>query len=311
MKTNTVYQIAYNDCLDHVAGRDIGDDLGSENELAQKFGVSRTTVRAILQTSRTAGLITASAPAKTIARLPVPEDYFPLPAIAPVTPAMPSIESQIMRWLCGGLRPGQAIRLRDLVRRFDAPLKSVLAQLLRFEHLGLLRHSRNGDWIVEPVAPEFANDLADMRDIFELRAARAFITLDRKSAAWEKLDQIESAHRALRADPALSEAEFAALDERLHRLILEATPNSLMASLYTWFAVVFHYPDATPAPRAQIHDAIIEHLAYIAALKSRDVEVVKTALQLHLHSARKTSPANPLFRLPAPASDAAAPLRNA
>jgi DNA-binding GntR family transcriptional regulator len=288
MKSNALYKRAYNNCLERFADHAIGQDIGSENELACALGVSRTTVRAILHALRTAGLITPQAPAKTITRLPVPEDYFPLP---PPAPLIVPVEEGIMGWILrGDYTPGDALRSMDLARGLGHSLKTVEAQLQRFAHFGLLRAGGNGIWILQEISTEFAADLADLRDIFELRAAQKFIALERKSSLWHRLDDLEAEHRRLLAAPAAPAQSFAGLDERLHRLIHEAAPNSLISSFYTLVAMLFHYhyPWSKTAAREHNLRAITQHLDYIAALKARNLDAVKQACQAHLRSARET-----------------------
>ena len=73
-RQNTVFKEAYNRCLGDLDGR---DNLPSEPELGERYGISRTTVRAILSRMRDSGLITWDKRQKIILRQPQDQDYFP------------------------------------------------------------------------------------------------------------------------------------------------------------------------------------------------------------------------------------------
>jgi DNA-binding GntR family transcriptional regulator len=126
--------------------------------------------------------------------------------------------------------------------------------------------------------------------MFELRSAAAFAALPQDSPVWADLDRLEEQHRLLQRDIATRFNEFSELDERFHRLIHRASLNRFIVDFYDVIAMIFHYHyqwnKAQERERNEV--AIGEHLAYIEALKSRDLGKVDTACRKHLKSARQT-----------------------
>ena len=99
MKTNTIFKRAYNRCLAGIAERPLGDDMGPETTLSQALGVSRTTVRAILDMLAECGIVTVDGRRKLIARHPEESEYFPEFQTESVGSA---IERKFMEWTLRG-----------------------------------------------------------------------------------------------------------------------------------------------------------------------------------------------------------------
>ena len=85
-------------------------------------------------------------------------------------------------------------------------------------------------------------------------------------------------------------ADFSALDERLHRLINNTSRNRFVVNFYALISIIFHYHyQWSKIGEKERHGvAIDEHLAYIAALKSRDREVAMALCRAHMRTARAT-----------------------
>ncbi|TIU19405.1 MAG: GntR family transcriptional regulator, partial [Mesorhizobium sp.] len=122
------------------------------------------------------------------------------------------------------------------------------------------------------------------------RSAAAFAALPEASPVWADLDLLEDEHRLLGREIATRFNEFSELDERFHRLIHRASHNRFIVDFYDVIAMIFHYHyqwnKAQERERNEV--AVAEHLAYIAALKSRDLGKIDAACRKHLKSARNT-----------------------
>lgn len=288
MKTNTVYKRAFNRCLDMFGEREVGDDLGSENELACQLGVSRTTVRVILDGLAKGGLIALDARTKSVRRLPQATEYFPDIETESVSA---SVEKKFLTWIAqGDCKPGETIHALELARRFQVSTSAVREHLNQFNHFGLIRRRQNGGWVFLGFTQEFAMELSEIREMFELRAAQKFIGLDAKSKAWAKLDLLERQHLALAQDIERRYRDFSVLDEALHRLINDVAQNRFIENFYTVISMIFHYHYQwnKAEERARNLAAIHEHLAYIGALKSRNLEAVIGSCRAHMRSSRAT-----------------------
>ncbi|MDQ6436563.1 FCD domain-containing protein [Mesorhizobium sp. LHD-90] len=284
-KTSTVFKQAYNRCLALLAARDC---LPSEPELCLALGVSRTTVRTILAHMAESGIIRWDKRSKVRLREPGAGDFFP--AGETDSPAE-IIERSFMRLLLAqGVEPGTHITEVELAREIGVGTGSLREFLIRFSRFGLIEKRPNGRWMFKGFTRDFALELTEIREMFELRSALAFVELGEASPAWVALDAMETEHVGFADAIALRYVDFSELDERFHRLIHNASRNRFIVDFYDVIAMIFHYHYQWNKADGRERNAVAvnEHLAYIDALKSRDRARVTTACQAHLKSARAT-----------------------
>ena len=288
MKTNTVYKRTFNRCLALLADRPLGEWLCSEAELGQELNVSRTTIRAVLSSLADSGIVAKRGTRRCLLRHPALEDYFPDPQTETVAEL---VERRFMEWvLKGDCRPGQAVNASELARQFGASTTAIREYLTYFAHFGLLERHPNSSWVFKGVTPEFAAEIYEIREMFELRSARRFAKLPDHDLSWALLDEIEQEHHILLAEIDQRFSDFSRLDERLHRLIHDASCNRFMREFYDVISIVFHYHYQWNKVDEKERNivAIHEHFAYIQALQSRDVRLIEAKCRTHLRTARAT-----------------------
>jgi DNA-binding GntR family transcriptional regulator len=284
-KQNTVFKDAYNRCLTLI---ETAPRLPSEPDLGAALGISRTTVRAILARMEAAGLIAWNKRSKLVLRAPAPADFFPADETDPLDQV---IERSFMRRvLAGGAQPGMQINELELARDIGVGTTSVREFLIRFSRFGLIEKRRNSHWVLKGFTRAFALELTEVREMFELRSAAAFVRLPGAHPAWTALDAIEAAHHDLRVRIATDFLEFSEIDERFHRLVHRASDNRFIVDFYDAIAMIFHYHYQWNKQEEAARNAMAleEHLAYIAALRSGNAVLVEMACRHHLHSARAT-----------------------
>ncbi|SOC37214.1 GntR family transcriptional regulator [Rhizobium subbaraonis] len=284
-KQNTVFKDAFNRCLGLLEN---SDSLASEPELGNQLGVSRTTVRAILTRLEEIGLIEWSKRRKAVLRKPSAADYFPTEETDSLSEI---IERSFMRRiLAGGAEPGMQINELELAREIGTGTTSVREFLIRFSRFGLIEKRPNSHWVLKGFTPEFALELTEVREMFELRSAAAFAHLPNDHPAWAELDAIAALHREILADVDNRYREFSELDEKFHLLVHQASRNRFIVDFYDIIAIVFHYHYQWNKTNARQRNAraMEEHLAYIEALQSRDPAKIEGACRRHLKSARET-----------------------
>lgn len=284
-KQNTVFKDAYNRCLKLLADT---SSLPSEPELGQMLGVSRTTVRAILGRFEELQLIAWDKRKKSVLRQPRPDDYFPTEE----TDSLAEIieRSFMRRILAGGAEPGMQINELELARDIGTGTTSVREFLIRFSRFGLIEKRPNSHWILKGFTREFALELTEVREMFELRSAARFVSLPHDHPAWDELREIEALHRDILADIDNRYREFSELDEQFHLLVHKASSNRFIVDFYDIIAIVFHYHYQWNKTNARQRNAraLEEHLAYIEALRSHDPARAEQACRRHLQSARET-----------------------
>ena len=239
MKTNVVFKRAYNNSLSLIDRCEVGSEVGSEPQWAEKLGVSRTTVRAVFRALGTAGVVASAGRRKVLARRPTPADRFPEGETRPVSDV---VERRFMQWILDGdCRPGQQINGLDLARQFCVSTSAVRDYLGRFSQFGLLEKRPNGSWVFRGFTRDFAEELFEIRAIFELRSAQRFIALPLDDPAWRTLEGIREEHLELLEDAQTRYSDFSELDERFHRLINDASRNRFIVGFYDVISMIFHY----------------------------------------------------------------------
>lgn len=289
MKTDTVFKRAFNDALDVIATLEVGDHLPSENTLGQRLHVSRTTVRKVLAELTTRGVVAGDGNGgRSVQFAEKAARRFPE---AETVPMSAQVEKRFMEWMLrDNARPGTTINELELARQFGVATTGIREFLNRFQRFGLIEKRPNAGWLFKGFTTDFALELFEIREMFELRSAKAFGTLPRGSALWRQVEQLRAEHLALLAEVDERFHDFSDLDSRFHRLITSAAPNRFIDGFYEIITLIFHYHYQWNKrdERQRNETAIREHLTYIEALLSRNEAIIELACRAHLASAKET-----------------------
>jgi DNA-binding GntR family transcriptional regulator len=288
VKTDTVYKQTFNAMLDVLAGMKRGAVLPSENELSSQLAVSRTTVRKVLSWLAENGHVRTEGRGRVVAKAVPKSARYP---VTETVSAAEQVEKRFMEWMLrGDAKPGSQINELDMARQFGVATTAIREFLNRFRRFGLIEKRPNAGWVFKGFTEDFALELFEIREMFELRSARAMVALPDSDAVWPELRQIQREHHELRAQIDRRFHDFSALDNRLHRLINTAVPNRFIDDFYDIITLIFHYHYQWNKrdERQRNEVAIGEHLAYIDALLARDRRQVDQACRAHLASARLT-----------------------
>ena len=288
MKGDAVFKKTFNLMLDYLSELPIGAKLLSENKLQRRLEASRTTIRKVLDELQARGMVEQTATARIVRRNPEPQDAFDR---AETMSTSAQVEKKFMEWMLRADRkPGDVINELDLARQFGVSTSGIREYLNRFSRFRLIERRANSGWCFIGFTREFALELFDVRELFELRSAMAFAAQPPEAVAWRTLKTLQKEHLGLQGDIARRYHDFSDLDERFHRLVHDASKNRFMADFYDVISLIFHYHyqwnKADEKERNRV--AITEHLDYIAALFTRDPVLVEAACRMHLTSARKT-----------------------
>ncbi len=288
MKSDTVFKRAFNDMLTLVGAQGIGAILPSENDLSARLGVSRTTVRKVLAQLEARGYVSGQG-SNRLVQGAVPSDAH-FPQIETV-PTSQQVEKSFMEWMLrGDTKPGAQINELEMARAFGVGTTGIREFLNRFRRFGLIEKRPNAGWLFKGFTQDFAMELFEIREMFELRSAQAMAALPPTAPVWTGLRKLEREHHALLGDIDGRFHDFSDLDNRFHRLINAAVPNRFIDDFYDIISVIFHYHYQWNKrdERQRNEVAIREHLAYIEALLSGDPQRARDACSRHLASAKHT-----------------------
>jgi DNA-binding GntR family transcriptional regulator len=288
VKRDTVFKRAYNDALDFLATYGHSTLLPSEVALARQLGVSRTTIRKVLGMLEEQGAIVAEADGRRVSDINQSALRFPESETISMSD---QVEKRFMEWMLrDSACPGTVINERELAREFGVATTGIREFLNRFQHYGLIEKRPNAGWLFKGFTIEFALELLQIREMFELRSARAFSALSKHSPLWWQIDTLRQEHEQLLREVDSRYQDFSDLDNRFHRLINSASPNRFIDGFYDLISLIFHYHYQwnKQDERKRNENAILEHLDYIDALKSKNASTIEQACRTHLSSAKQT-----------------------
>jgi DNA-binding GntR family transcriptional regulator len=210
---------------------------------------------------------------------------------AETTPPTVMVERAFLTWILqSDSGPGHVINALQLSRQFGVSTTTVREFLQSFRHFGLMERQQGGRWVFRGMTPEFANELSDIREIFEIRSVMRFMLLEDSHPGWAELRRLRLEHEELLATIETDYHRFSLLDERLHRLINSASSNRFVTEFYDVISLIFfyHYQWNKKDERSRNEAAVHQHLAYIDAILARDRERIIETCTAHLDSARRT-----------------------
>jgi DNA-binding GntR family transcriptional regulator len=133
---------------------------------------------------------------------------------AETVPMADHVEARFMEWMLrDDARPGTAINELELARQFGVATTGIREFLNRFQRFGLIEKRPNAGWVFKGFTPSFALELFEIREMFELRSARAFATQPQNSSLWNQLAALRLEHVALLAEIEVRYHDFSDLDQ--------------------------------------------------------------------------------------------------
>ena len=242
----------------------------------------------MLKTLAKAGIIAVDGRAKLVRRHPDRSERFPQTETKSVRTIVERGFMDLV--LHRDIRPSQQINTLDLARQFSVSSSAVREYLADFSRCGLLERRPNSSWIFRGFDLAFASELSHVRELFEIDSALKFADLPPADPRWQKLTCIEAQHIQIFANINGRYTEFSRVDELFHGLIMSASCNRFIDEFHNLLCLIFsyHYQWSKITEKRRNMVGIREHLAYIAALRSRDLDAVRATALAHLRTARES-----------------------
>lgn len=287
-RTNTRFIEAHNTLLGLCKTLGIGDTLASENQLAATLGVSRTVVRNVLSRLDEQGIIALQGREKILVRRPQAEDQLEKPA--PLL-TIEELEGRFMDWVLRmDVPPGTNLNVAQLSKDFSVAPHMLQEFLSSFSRFGIVVRRSGGGWVLHGFTRAYALELSDFRTLLELNSVRHLVALPSDHRIWARLDTLEQAHLDLLDRIERDFHDFSLLDETFHEAINSVVSNRFVKEFQKVISLIFHYHFQWNKADERIRNAaaIGEHLAYIDALRSRDVDRAQGAALRHLATSKQT-----------------------
>ncbi|HSV19747.1 MAG TPA: GntR family transcriptional regulator [Casimicrobiaceae bacterium] len=187
------------------------------------------------------------------------------------------------------IRPGQFVSQRELATLTGLPLGAIREVIPRLEAEGLLRTVPQRGLQIANVDVKLIRNAFQLRAMIEKEAAAHFAL----AATDAQLGALDAAHRDIVRRAAagvtaqlLSDAQ--AVDWGLHDAMVDALGNEIVSALYRVNSLRIRLIrlDRVTLDADVLLPAMEEHLALIAALRTRDPRLAIAAVDAHLTHAR-------------------------
>ena len=287
-RTNIRFKTAYNRLLAELQHAEPEEMLPSEICISQKLGVSRTITRSILRELDGRGVIAWNGRSKALRRKPGPLDSF---SATELTTDREKLDRRFLEWvLRSDVAPETPLNIKELASRFAVTPGSLNAFLTDFSRFGLVERQGAKGWVLRGFTVDYATELFDFRVTIELDAARRVAGLPDDDPFWKTLEGLERDHFDLLEKIDTAYHDFSELDDRFHSAVIGITRNRFIRDVQKLISLIFHYHYQwnKRSERQRNETAIEEHLDYIRALKTRDLDDIERAAHVHLATARRT-----------------------
>lgn len=287
-KPPTIAKRTSNLLLEYVArNMATGEALPSEQYLATVCQASRTAVRSAIAHLHACGIINGLGDRQVI-RLPMSSDYFDESELQTGSDRIQQVLME--RVFERDMQPGAEFSEVELAREAGASTVSVREFLIGFSRFGLIEKKPRGGWRLCAFDPDYARELADMRQMFEIAAIEHFATLPKDDPAYKALERLIAKHERLKPKMETRYSEFPALDREFHTFLIGLLNNRFAQGFYDIVSFVFHYHYQweKSAERERNTYALDEHLAVLRALAAHQPEKALENMRRHLESSRRT-----------------------
>ena len=191
--------------------------------------------------------------------------------------------------LAARIRPGQFVSQRELAALTGLPLGAIREVIPRLEAEGLLITIPQRGLQIANVDVKLVRNAFQLRLILEREAAAHFAA----AATDAQLAALDAAHRDIVAQaaqgvtPALLD-RAQAVDWGLHDMMIDALGNEIVSAVYRVNSLRIRLIrlDRVTLTADALAPAMSEHLALLAALRTRDPQRAVAALEAHLAHAR-------------------------
>lgn len=176
--------------------------------------------------------------------------------------------------ITGDLRPGEALRQRDLADRFGVSPTPVREALRRLESEGLVRYdAHRGSTVIEA-------DVGSLQEKYRIRAALEGLaaSLAAPKISDDDISELESYNEKL-SDASLAPDEVNDINRTLHFRVYEMAGSPLLVALMRLLWQSFPQGPQMPRPR---EESIAEHKQLIEALQRRDAAAAQAITQQHI-----------------------------
>jgi DNA-binding GntR family transcriptional regulator len=273
--------------LDHISQyNDLPRSLEPESYLGEKFGVSRSTIRKIIN-NLPARVLKIDGRSKIIIKRPLKKDYYILKGEE--LSKSDIVENLFLNKLSNNdLEPGAQFSELQLAKEFGCTTGTVREVLIKVRQLGIIQKEPRLKWRMISFTDQMIDELYQMRELLETSAVQHIISLPLQNEIWDRLSGLINEHLDLQSRPQEHQEELPDLDKKFHFTLLEACENRYFTNSFIMISMIIHYQRKFNGLTQKVCSlAIKQHLKIARCLIKKDKEAALAALLIHLKTGRK------------------------
>lgn len=184
-------------------------------------------------------------------------------------------------------KPNAVLQIDGLAEEFSVSATPVREALVRLEADGLVRLIPNKGAVVSDIREEDIRNTWEMRQLLEPFAAGMSATL----IPTNEIEELEEKLFRLRDQP-FDDERYVECDTRLHEVLYTHLENQLLVDtirrVHQMSIRIRYFPEGSGALHEQtVHEVIQEHLAILAAIRTRDAKRISELVLEHLENGQK------------------------
>lgn len=262
-----------------------GDRCPSEQEMARRCGVSRTTVRQGYAHLEGKGLVARRAGGRYLLRKPQARDHEKQRSVA-VTKEEAVVRALLSRVGSGRIVPGQRVSERTLALELGCSVAPVREALLSLVPLGIFRKEKRRQWEAVRLTPTQCVELIEFRKVVEGYCLRKLFMEGGHRRHRPAMEELLKESRHLLKMEAIDREIFLRVDVAFHTFLLESSGNGLLAerSRFIYGLIDFQFgKQHFSGERARA--GIEQHAGMLEAMLSGESQEAERILMEHLDAA--------------------------
>ena len=271
--------------LRHLAPDEV---LPGEIELAAECGVSRTTVRKVLEQMERDGWVRMDGGRRVLVRRTRSADL-PRPVGEPVSRDQQAVRHVLEQIGRGAIQPGDRISEKKIAAALGFSTGPVREGLLSLAPLGLIRKRARRQWEAAALTVEQWDHLMELRQLVEEHCLKKL--LQGKLSDEQRVFVQEHLQRTRRMSesPRIDLGELQELDRSFHQWLLESAGNPVLTERNRFIYVLIEFQlrnSRFTEERARL--GLSQHIAIMTAILTGDATTAVLGLRGHLASALAT-----------------------
>ena len=267
-----------------------GDELPCETAIAAGVDVGRTVIRGLLRHLSQQGYIVRRGRSWFLKRpLPNPSSSRTTGAARPRTKKDLAKEHLLSALSSGELHPGQRIVELTVARQLGLSTSAVREALLEMSPLGVFVKKDHSHWLVASMDEKQIDALREFREMVETFAIRRLLekTMSPKTVALLEDNRRRTEAILSNRDATIREMLDADLD--FHRLLLEASGNSLLLERAGFIYIIIEFQLVSPHFRIENGRlGLRQHLRIHHAIEKGRLDLAEKSLIHHLRASNES-----------------------